>query len=518
MQFTPYALPAMVALLAKVGIFFYARYSKVHNLQTRLYLLFLFCLSIQNLMEIRFFTSVEGLTNQPSTSGTVYFSVSILAIAFLLHLALVMATSWRREQENLSTAGLILLYMPAIILEVLIWNTSLVVAGFEPMAYTYTRVPGPLFFLWEIYAIGYLCTAAALLVYGTKTQVTTFQRLQNKLLLIGFLPIVAVVLAVIGLQHFGFRSFNATATLPLATTFFLAVTAYATHQYRLFDIQFFIPWSKLRKRKTEFYKRIQSLIAEIADMRSVHRVVESLSDALGCPVALVGGPKPVFAMAGEALGVARFPVDELKKIDRIVVANEIADAMPDTHALMKRHKVAAIVPFHPHSNTAASWMLLGDAFSEQVYSPLDFKVVETLFARLADHFLDTQLLLRSQLAEAREEMRALQRRLASAWEQLDENRQELRAVQEDNRRLRDKDNLLLHHDLALTEADMLELAEREKKTLEEYVAEFEARLIAETLRRCGGDRSRAAEVLGMPLITLSYKMRDYGLMNLQKEN
>lgn len=517
MQLTPHAIPAIIALLAKAAIYFYARYSKVDTLQTRLYLLFLFSLSIQNLAEITFFTAkAEGLP--APAGGRLYFAASILAIAFLLHLAVIIATNWRGKQNNVPVLGLILLYAPAMALEALLWSTPSLVAGFEPLNYTYTKIPGPLYFLFELYAIGYLCAVAALLVYGARAQLTSFRQLQNKLMLVGLLPIIAVVLIVISLQHVGFRGFNTTMTLPLAITFFLAITAYATHQYRLFDIEFFIPWSKIRKRKTALYQRIQALIAEIADMRSVNRVVQSLSDALRCPVALVGGPKPVFAMAGEALGVARFPVDELKRIDRIVVANEIADAMPDTHALMKRHKVAAIVPFHPHSNAAASWMLLGDAFSEQVYTPLDFKVVETLFARLADHFLDTQLLLRSQLAEAREEMRALQRRLASAWEQLDENRQELRAVQEDNRRLRDKDDLLLHHDLALTEADMLELAAREKKTLEEYVAEFEARLIAETLKRCGGDRSRAAEVLGMPLITLSYKIRDYGLTGLQKEN
>jgi DNA-binding protein Fis len=507
MQFALYALPAIVALLAKAGMFFYARRSKVHNLQTQIYLLFLFCMAIQNLMEIRFFvTNAQGLLDPPTTSGRVYFAVSTLAIAFLLHLALIMASNWRGKRQNMPAFGIVLIYTPALVLLSLLLFTPWVVAGFEPMGYTYTRVPGPLIFLWEIYAPMYLCLSVALFVYGTRKQITSFKRSQNKLMLAALAPIVVLVLVVIVGQRLGLRSFNATATLPIAVTIFLAVTAYATHQYRLFDIEFFLPWSKVRKHKTMFYERIKAVIAEIADMSSVHRIVQSLSAALHCPVVLVGSPQPVLAMAGEALGVARFPVDELKKIDRIVVANEIVEAMPATHALMKRHKVAAIVPFHPHSEAAASWMLLGEAFSEQVYSPLDFKVVENLFARLADHFLDKQLLLRSQLADAREEIHILHHRLATAWEQMETLRKKIGTLQQDDRSLRAHNAELVHRQLAAMESEGWTNGAK-NQTLEERVAEFEARLITEALEHCGGDYSRAAEVLGVPLFTLHQKVR-----------
>jgi DNA-binding protein Fis len=514
MHFTPYVLPAIVALVAKIAIFFYARYSKVHNLQTQLYLSFLFCMSIQNLLEIRFFLNdPDSMLDPPSVSGTLYFAVSILAISFLLHLALVMATSWRRTRENLSPSSLVIVYGPALLLEVLLFSGSLLVAGFERMGYTYTRIPGPLFYLWEIYSVGYLGVSAMLFVYGARTQVTRFRRLQNRLLLFGLLPIVAVVAAVVGLQHLGIRSFNATATLPFAITIFLAITAYATHQYRLFDIEFFIPWSNVRKRKTEFYKRIQMLLAQVAKMESVQAIVHSISDALYCPVALVGGPKPVLAMAGDAFGVARFPMDELKKLDRIVVANEISEALPDMHALMRRHKVAAIVPFHPHSQTAASWMLLGDAFSDQVYSPLDFKIVETLFSRLADHFLDNQLLLRSQLAEAEREMVALRQRLANAWEQLQAAGKRLESVEQENRTLLARNSSLLKDDIVAIEADLLDRSDVSGRTLDEHVFEFEARLIAKALARSDDNAERAAELLGIPAVTLYYKIRQYHLRN-----
>ncbi len=515
MTFTPYALPAIIALLAKAGMYFYARYSKVHNLQTQLYLLLLFSLSIQNIAEITFFTHLAGepgdRANPPG--GDLYFSASIFAVAFFLHLALVMTTRWRGRQGNIPVSAIILLYTPVVVLQALLWLTPSLVAGFERMNYTYTKIPGPLYFLFEFYVVGYLSTTVGLLIYGSHAQVTAFQRLQNKLLLVGIFPFVALVIVIISLQRFGFRTFNTTGTLPVTITFLLAVTAYAIHQCRLFDIEFFIPWSKVRKRKTLFYKRIQALIAEIADMSSVNKIVQGLSETLHCPVVLIGGPRPAIAMAGEAFGVARFPLEELKKIDHIVVANEIAEANPHRFALMKRHKVAAVVPFHPHSEAAASWMLLGEAFSEHVYTPLDFRVVESLFDRLADHFLDKQLLLRSQLSEAQREMQLLQERLATAWEQLEAARRKQKTLEEENHRLRRKGAQLLRHELTDVVVRLTDEAMTGNKTLDDYGAEFEARLLERVLRHCDGDRERAAQMLGVTSYTLHQKLARYGLKN-----
>lgn len=508
---TPYALPAVVALIAKAGMYFYARYSKVHNLQTQLYLLFLFSLSIQNLAEIASFAAhQQGLTSPPS--GLLYFSSSIVAIAFLLHLALVLRRN-SSVRENLPLPGIVLLYIPALVLEILLWFSPLVVAGFEPMSYTYTKIPGPLYFLFQLYAIGYVCGALGALVYGAMRHPSTFRRLQNKLLVLGLFPWVGLVIAIITLQQFGFRGFNSTVTLPLAITFFLAISAYATHQYRLLDIEFFIPWSKVHQRKTAFYNRIQAIVAEIAQLPTVNKIVQSLSEALHCPVVLIGGPKPAIAMAGDAFSVARFPQEKLKKIDHIVVANEIAEADPDMFTLMKRHKVAAVVPFHPHSQAAASWMLLGEAFSEHVYTPLDFKIVESLFDRLADHFLDKQLLLRSQLSEAQREMHLLQERLASAWEQLETARKNQRALEKENHRLQRKGTQLLRHEVSEVELELMDEAITGKKTLDEYGTEFEARLIERVLEHCDGDRNRAAQILGLTPYTLHHKCLRFGFDN-----
>jgi DNA-binding NtrC family response regulator len=53
--------------------------------------------------------------------------------------------------------------------------------------------------------------------------------------------------------------------------------------------------------------------------------------------------------------------------------------------------------------------------------------------------------------------------------------------------------------------------ERKTKTLEEYLAEFEARILAETLSQCEGNKSKAARLLGLRPNTLHYKLSRLGI-------
>ena len=168
----------------------------------------------------------------------------------------------------------------------------------------------------------------------------------------------------------------------------------------------------MRRRKTAFYKRIQATMAEFADLPSVDAALERVAEVLRCPVALVGGWRPVFAAAGEgSLELAQFPHDVVAKVDRIVVAREISGSS-ETYGSMQQFKVAAIVPFYPNAKTSASWMLLGESFNESVYTPADFRKVEWLFDRMGDFLLDKVNVLRSELNRANDENRSLHQQLA----------------------------------------------------------------------------------------------------------
>ena len=55
------------------------------------------------------------------------------------------------------------------------------------------------------------------------------------------------------------------------------------------------------------------------------------------------------------------------------------------------------------------------------------------------------------------------------------------------------------------------------KSLDEHVSEFEARLIAQTLKRCDGNKSKTARLLGLRPNTLHYKLERYGLSGPNKK-
>ncbi len=519
-------LPALIALGFKLALFGYslkceaenaARYSNVRGLQARLYLLFLFSLSVQNVAEINFLTSETASVAEPW--GRLYFGASIFVLVFLLQLALLIGTGWRAGSSKAVTWGTVLLYLPALTLEILLWRTSLFVAGFEPMAYTYTKIPGPLFFLWESFVVSYLCTSVLLLVHGARRQVTALQRMQNKLILIGLIPPIVIAIGVMILQRFGFRTFNTTATLPLAFTFFIVATAYAIYEDRLFDVAFYVPWSKVRKRKSALYRRLRATVGATAAMRSVHDVLDGVADALRCQVVLLGGPRTAVATAKTAAAMigdgahAAFPRTALREIDRIVVAEEIAASHPELHRLMRRHQVGAIAPFRGRSASVPQWLLFGANFSDEVQTALDFKHVEALLDGIARRMRDDGAPSSSAVAEA---LHAKHEHQALAAKR----REEREAARRQAALLR-RERLELHRtntqarkgntQVAVVRSNLPQTIATDKQTLRQYLEEFESELILETLLLCRGDTAAAAMRLGVSVETFEYLCTQYEL-------
>jgi hypothetical protein len=434
MELSVYAVPALIALTVKVWIYLYVRPNALRNVQTRLFLLFLITLSVHNLSELSYFItpSADGTTGPGAGGGYTYYSASIMALAFLMHLVLLLAHDWPRAQRR----WLWLVYAPGIPLQVMLWTGDLVVAGFQPVNYTYQHVSGPLYFLVEAYVLGYVWAIVAALIYGAIYQSTGAKRRKNRWMLLGLIPMGVLVTLAVLMERLGITAFNTTFTLPFPITFFLLVSAYATHQHRLFDIAFFLPGSPVRRRKTAFYDRIRALIAELADLPSVNQAINRLADTLQCPVVLLGSNRPVVAAVGGAQNMALIPTSALHRYDHIVVASEIADTDAATYTAMKNHGVGAIVPFHPYARSASGWLLLGGSFSDRVYSSLDFRMVETLFDKMGELFLDKLLSMRSQLATTTQRVHTLEGEI----EDLESRLTNLTA---DNARLRaDKDRLL----------------------------------------------------------------------------
>lgn len=409
-------IPSLVALIFKAVLIGYAARSDARNLVTRVFLALLVLLSVFNLIELSgihyYYSRNREFDAIVASFGYAYFATFIPIAAIILHVSLALSVdpagreSWNRLYW--------LVYLPVIPLEYLLFVSNNLIAGFVPFKDSIIRDPGPLYFLFETYNVVYLSASLVNLLYGARgSRQPAITRTRNRWWLFGLMPMLLMIVYLTVADYVGWPRFTSTFFIPIGITFFLCVSTYAIHQHRLFDIEFYIPWSNVRKRKTAFYDRVRAMIAEIADLGSINQTIERLSDTLRCPVALVGGPKPVLATA-DGPNMVAMPIEQLRRVDHILVANEIADSMPQVHRTMRQHGVAAIVPFYPHSQNAASWLLLGDLFSEQVYSRLDFRMVEQLFDKMADLFLDKLLAMRAQLAEANAKVHNLEFRLQGA--------------------------------------------------------------------------------------------------------
>jgi hypothetical protein len=431
------SIPALVALLFKALLLGYSVRSAGRNLASRLFVALLLVLAAQNLVEFWGFNyrAEHGMGPLLQTLGFAYVGLLIPAIALILHVSLRLSfdlpandRQWRWEY---------LLYLPAAGLVFLLLFTDKLVLGFQAFQDTVLRIPGPWYFLVETYLELYLLATLANLFYGARSSRLPTARTRNRLWLLAILPTALLFIYLVAANHFGWTRITSTFYVPITLTFFLAVTAYATHQHRLFDIEFYIPWSKVRRRKTAFYRRIQATVAEFAELPSADAALERVAEVLRCPVALVGGGRPVFAAAGEgSIELAQFPHDVVAKVDRIVVAREISDGGSDTYGRMQQFKVAAIVPFYPNARTSASWMLLGESFNESVYTPLDFRKVEWLFERMGGFLLDKVGLLRAELDQASKENLALREKLALRPKEITALNERIRRLTAENEELR----------------------------------------------------------------------------------
>ncbi|HEX9811612.1 MAG TPA: helix-turn-helix domain-containing protein [Burkholderiales bacterium] len=511
------AIPAFIALICKLGLLGYSIRVPTKNLTMRLVQALLVVFVLHNLAELVMLSHFTGeVTRMMEYLGFVYFALIIPVVTLILHVSVrlsfdLLSNDKRRKLE-------LLLYLPAVVLLYLLLATDQLVAGFQTFRNTLLRIPGPLYVLFEVYLPGYLLASLASLVYGARgSRKSAIRRARNRLWLLALFPLAVLVWYLIIANHYGLAKITSTIYLPIPWMLFLLGATYVTHHYRLFDVAFFVPGSKIRRRKKAFYNRIQGMIGGIANVQSTEILLGKLANIFHCPVALIDGPLSAIAVEGDQersgeneLLLSQFPREVLEKVDQIIVAEEIAESDPELHSLMKHYNVGAIVPFNSHSAASSQWMLLGERFSDEVYTPLDFKHLEKLFERVGEHLSENLLPLRTQLEDVTQKIRELKQRLATSWNELSTVRKNVDLARAENFRLRDSNGPSLDYPNASKSQLPAPITSKEK-TLEQYLVGREIEIIGAALKRCRGNTSEAARLLGMSPRMFLFRLKYHGL-------
>jgi DNA-binding protein Fis len=481
MMISVYSLPAAIALLIKLLVLYFSWRTKVRNVKTRLFLLATIvslAISVVETVGVNFKSLVpDRLFEYQDLFGYSYYALFIPFLGLLVTLAVVISEEKRAFAISIFTAIYVL------ILEYLLLFTSLLITGFQPLKFAITRVPGPLFGLFELLTLITALVALFFPLQGLKADRPPLVRSQCKLWLATAAPVVLLIVLVFALLHFNIRMFNMVATLPLLSALLLVAVGYAVHNQRIIELDFYLPWSHTRKHKALLYSRLSTAAAE----HSAEQAIRNLADILKCPAVLISPHKSSAIEAGARAGeLSGFPREELERVDRMLVANESQD-LPDVRSSMSARGVGVLIPFFPHSSTVASWLLLGDGFNAHIYTPLDFRTLQQLLDRLAILLLDDVLRPDSSVQQAAAKLRDLQ----SSQEFLQEQFQ----------------RLFLQEPGGLS-----------SRPLDEYVSEFEAAIIKRALEYCEGNRSRAARLLGLRPNTLHYKLERHRIETVKKKS
>src|SRR5712692_2056285 len=240
-MFPKIVIPALIALAFKLVLLGYSARSPTKNATTRLFLALLAVFALHNLSEVLALTEFvrHGVSQMMVIYGFAYIALLIPPIALLLHVSLRLSLDSDEADLRVRLQGL--LYVPAAVLLYLLLFTDQLVHNFQPFQNTVLRVPGPWYSLFETYMTVYLLVVLVNIIYGARlSRPFAMRRVRNRFWLLALLPTVLLLGYLIIANHFGLAKVTSTMYLPITLTFFLVVTTYATHQYRLFDIELFI--------------------------------------------------------------------------------------------------------------------------------------------------------------------------------------------------------------------------------------------------------------------------------------
>lgn len=445
---SPYSIPAILAFLAKLAIFVVSRKASLQDKRAGLFRIAVLLALGLNIAE---FIVLQRFSDSADFNGVVtYYAISALVVPFLVHLAVsISVDTWDRPTFR---RALVLIYGPGIVLATaFVFGTPLFLKGVEDLrGYTVTGIPGPLFGLYEAFLICSFVAIVAFPIVGLRRYRNQNRYDQCKLWLAATTPLAVLVITVLVLLKLNVRWFNITVTSPLLIALMFATIGYVIHQRPIIELDFYIPGSKGRKRKKEFYRELSHLEQHAIHASSLSDLVENIAGVFKCPVALVTSGGLIQASSNSPEPLRLLPATTLMEVRRIVLIDDPA-VSSQLHQTMHQATAVAIVPFFSNTARLCFWLICGAGFDRHIHSALDFKRLKTLFDQLAG------LLLEYSLFGGKER----------SWP------------------LRDGD----------------------EKSLGLRIVELETKFITDALMKTKGNKAEAARLLGIRANTLHYKIR-----------
>lgn len=262
--FSIYASPAIIAFAIKL-IIVSSWLSPTKRLGVSKQLMVLIAaLGLLNLSEASFFWA-RGLDLKEPPFGLSYFICAVWMLSFLVHFC-ISEFSKRKLIPYVTYA-----YAAALTVGLLL---KVVVDGYVPWKYAYTKVPGDYYWAFEVFTLGTLLTALLVLIRNSySAKLSSKLRLKARWLLFGFsLSFLAIPFIIIAQRYFS-SPINTLITLPITFTAMVVIFVYAHLAHNLVSIP--LPFSRDHKAQ-KHNRNILSLVAITLEQTNSSRLALSM--------------------------------------------------------------------------------------------------------------------------------------------------------------------------------------------------------------------------------------------------
>lgn len=260
-----FAIPALIALLSKVGVYALARSSK-HKSQTFLWLLGVF--AVHNLSE---FLVLSSPFHQEISSSLlrVYYVAALFAVAYMCIFAMSVGNEEKQDKFRFTVLSL------ALVVSVFVFNTNYIIGGAAPVGSLVTAIKGEYYFVFQVLALsGYACIFTTLLKRYFMSQESKVQ-LKCFYAMFALSPVILVGITVIVMMQLGYQ-FSAAVLLPFASTFFLLLIVFTEKYNDLIHIQNRLPFSKQRRLEKKLIAVYRSHINDGVSLVDTKNELEKL--------------------------------------------------------------------------------------------------------------------------------------------------------------------------------------------------------------------------------------------------
>lgn len=387
------AIPAIVALVIKIALFFYAQQSI--NRLTRWYLVFLFFLGLMNIGEIWHFVAL----NQDKIP---FYSMHLYYFGLALSLPTFLRLAFEVSYQDTPAKAIVLCHSlagAAVVLGVLLFTTPWVISGYTRLGFSATRIPGPLFPVLEAMLIGCVAGSIVLFVRGVVKHDSPRMQLMNAYMIVAFLPMAVVAVTIMVALRMFDMPINAAVLAPVAITIFLCVTAYATHNHKLFDISFCIPrFVNRRTRHTE--TQLSRLLSELPD--TIPRALLEIARAVNSPVALIGNGDPV--VMGGNMAFTGLTRDDLGPLSTFTGTHQVRSAA--LRNKLEENDIGFVAPFSPEKDVM-SWFVFGGNAKDTIATAESFKLAAHLCERINAYYGTDFVAYKTMLQDVQEQLDTL---------------------------------------------------------------------------------------------------------------